>query len=30
VNRDLLEEVGLTPEDLPTVLRRVEKEPPAD
>jgi hypothetical protein len=30
VNRDLLEEAGLGPEDLPAVLRRVGKEPPAD
>ena len=30
VNRDLLEEAGLTSEDLPAVLRRVKEEPPAD
>jgi len=30
VNRDLLEEAGLGPEDLPAVLRRVDKESPAD
>jgi hypothetical protein len=26
VNRDLLEEAGLGPEDLPAVVRRVPKE----
>jgi hypothetical protein len=30
VNRDLLEEAGLGPEDLPAVLRRVEEKSPAE